>query len=116
MSGDNALGVAAGAIGVVKQHVAYLALLLLAAAGDSFIMAVPSAAAAGAVRAAWHVCVQRLLVGMFVLEIAGVLWREVQLLRQQQYVVAARQHIGPRAWQGAGVGVSAAGGSCAAWL
>jgi hypothetical protein len=102
---------------VVKQHACYLVLLLLAAAGDSFIMAVPSAAAAGVVRAAWHACVQQMLVGMFVVEVAAVLWREVQLLRQQQYAVAARQHVGHRAWHGTGAGVSAAaGGSCAAWL
>ncbi|WIA40585.1 hypothetical protein OEZ86_013926 [Tetradesmus obliquus] len=86
-------------------------------AGDAFIMAVPSAAAAGAVRAAWHGCVQQMLLVMFVVEVAVLLWREVQLLRQQQYVVAARQQQpGQRAWLGAGAGVSAAGGSCAAWL
>uniref|UniRef100_A0A383VPR1 RING-type domain-containing protein n=1 Tax=Tetradesmus obliquus TaxID=3088 RepID=A0A383VPR1_TETOB len=117
VAGPGALSVAAGAAGVVKQHAAYLALLLLAAAGDAFIMAVPSAAAAGAVRAAWHGCLQQMLLVMFVVEVAVLLWREVQLLRQQQYVVAARQQQpGQRAWLGAGAGVSAAGGSCAAWL
>jgi hypothetical protein len=104
----------------VKLHASYLALLLVAAAGDTFIMAVPSAAATGAVRAAWHGCVQQILVVMFVLEVAAALWGEVQLLRQQQYAVAAlrHHHDGQRGSASvSGFGNSgAAGSSCAACL
>lgn len=80
-------GVMAGVAGLLRQHAVYLVLLFFAAAGDSFIMAVPSAG--GAVRAAWHACVQQMLVVAFIVEFVLAVWHECVMLRYQHYVAAA---------------------------